>query len=309
MIHSARYNKDCERTPFIVDIRRSICRQMCSLAHKVRASVDQLTSMTESKKDEIKWLTSPQNHPFLKLKSNEGEQIIHHRTDVERVWTGVETEDELRIRQYQMADHLRYFVGSPSKFAQVCDDDYIPSKTDVLRTRLPTSSVREHRIIVKGNLKSKTRFVFFDVGGQKRHRGEWLSLLHDKQYVVFFASLAEYNEKLEEDDKTNRLFESIALFQQIVHEMRDKNKSYILMLNKEDLFNDKFIHGQIKLSDYYPDYIGSDTDPDEAKQFIKSLFLKGIEHEQIFTRFTTAIDERNIKSVFEDIIHHHFFTT
>lgn len=311
MIHSARYSEQCERTPFIVDIRRSICRQMFSLTRKVRASLDQLSSITQSKKDEIKQLTSPRNHPFLQLRSEEGERIIHHRADVERVWTGVEREHDLRIRQYQMADNLRYFIGS--RFADVCNDEYVPTKTDVLRTRLPTSSVRQHRISVKGNkllLMNKTkRFVFYDVGGQKRHRTEWASLLHDKKYVVFFASLAEYNEKLEEDEKTNRLVESIALFQQLVRVMSDKHKSYMLMLNKEDLFDDKLIHGQIKLSDYFPDYTGADTDADAAKQFIKGLFLKGIEHEQIFTRFTTAIDENNIKSVFDDIMHHHFFTT
>merc|ERR1712147_529263 len=48
---------------------------------------------------------------------------------------------------------------------------------------LPTSSVVEHRISVgNGKLMTKTkRFVFFDVGGQKRHRAEWLSFLHDKK--------------------------------------------------------------------------------------------------------------------------------
>lgn len=316
MIHSGRYSEDNERTPFIVDIRRSICRQMCSLARKVRGSVHLLS--TKHKKDEIERLTSPTNHPFLHLKSEEGEKIIHrpYRNDVERVWSGIEAEHELRIRQYQMTNNLRYFVGT--RFDNVCNDEYIPTKMDVLRTRLPTSTVREHRIVVNGTglmskLMNKTkRFVFFDVGGQKRHRKEWASLLHDMKYVVFFASLAEYNEKLEEDGKTNRLVESIALFQQIVREMQKKgnsDKSYILMLNKEDLFDDKFIDGQIKLSDYFPDYIGSEIDADEAKQFIKGLFLKGIEHEQIFTRFTTAIDENNIRSVFDDIMHHHFFTT
>ena len=84
------------------------------------------------------------------------------------------------------------------------------------------------------------------------------------------------------------------------------DKSYMLMLNKEDLFDDKFI--DIKLSDYFPDYIGSETDSNQAKQFIKSLFLAGIQQEKIFTRFTTAIDENNIKSVFNDIMHNEFFT-
>ena len=86
------------------------------------------------------------------------------------------------------------------------------------------------------------------------------------------------------------------------------DKSFMLMLNKEDLFQTKFVDEQISLSEYFPDYKGPENDINKAKDFIKSLFLEGIDDAKIYTRFTTAIDESNVKSVFNDIMHNDFFS-
>lgn len=150
-----------------------------------------------------------------------------------------------------------------------------------------------------------------------RHRDQWPELLEKKKYILFFASLAEYNEKLEEDQTINRLQESIDLFRSIVEHMQAKRnvdtkkfqeKSFMLMLNKEDLFRTKFIDEKISLSKYFPDYKGPENDINKAKDFIKSLFLDGIDDAKIYTRFTIAIDESNVKSVFNDIMHNAFFS-
>ena len=102
-----------------------------------------------------------------------------------------------------------------------------------------------------------------------RHRDQWPELLEKKKYILFFASLAEYNEKLEEDQTINRLQESIDLFRSIVEHMQAKRnvdtkkfqeKSFMLMLNKEDLFRTKFIDEKISLSKYFPDYKGPEND-------------------------------------------------
>ena len=82
----------------------------------------------------------------------------------------------------------------------------------------------------------------------------------------------------------------------------------MLMLNKEDLFETKFVDEKISLSEYFPGYKGPENDIDKAKDFIKNLFLEGIDDAKIYTRFTTAIDESNIKSVFNDIMHNDFFS-
>jgi len=250
---------------------------------------------------------------LLKLNENadsqiKGETIINHKNDVKTVWSGVSQEKELRLGQYQFVDNLKYFINT--RFDDVCEDQYVPTKIDVLRTRYPTSNTTEHRVQIKKGLFGRTNFVFTDIGGQVRHRDQWPDLLEKKKYILFFASLAEYNEKLEEDQTRNRLQESIDLFRSIVEHMQEENidKSFMLMLNKEDLFETKFLDEEIPLSDYFPDYEGPENDINQAKDFIKSLFLEGIDNAKIYTRFTTAIDETNVKSVFNDIMHNDFFS-
>ena len=82
--------------------------------------------------------------------------------------------------------------------------------------RMPT------KVCYKEGFFNKKRFVFYDLGGQVQHRDQWLQVLLQKddqlgtcQYVIFFGSLAEFNETLEENPKINRLQESIALFRSI----------------------------------------------------------------------------------------------
>lgn len=307
------YNQDNERVPFVSCIRESICRQMLQLARKVRTKLGPLSCT--KKRESITKLVSSSNYPFLGITVDQGYTIINHKDDVKTVWSGVSQEKELRLGQYQFVDNLKYFINM--RFDDVCEDQYIPTKIDVLRTRYPTSNTTEHRVQVKKGLFGRTKFVFTDVGGQVRHRDQWPELLEKKKYILFFASLAEYNEKLEEDQTINRLQESIDLFRSIVEHMQAKRnvdtkkfqeKSFMLMLNKEDLFRTKFIDEKISLSKYFPDYKGPENDINKAKDFIKNLFLDGIDNAKIYTRFTIAIDESNVKSVFNDIMHNAFFS-
>jgi len=86
---------------------------------------------------------------------------------------------------------------------------------------------------------------------------------------------------------------------------RKSKKSYILMLNKEDLLEKK-LQANISLGEYFPEFKG--TTSDEAKNFIKDQFLESLQQEEIYTYFTTAIDENNIRIVFQNIIHSDFFS-
>ena len=77
------------------------------------------------------------------------------------------------------------------------------------------------------------------------------------------------------------------------------------MLNKEDLLMKK-LQANISLKEYFPEFDGDNAE--DAKDFIKSLFLKDLQQEIIYTYFTTAIDENNIRAVFKRIIHSEFFS-
>ena len=51
-----------------------------------------------------------------------------------------------------------------------------------------------------------------DVGGQRTERKKWIHCFDDVLLVMFLAAISEYDQVLEEDEKTNRLTESLTLF-------------------------------------------------------------------------------------------------
>ena len=93
-----------------------------------------------------------------------------------------------------------------------------------------------------------------DVGGQRIHRKKWLRCFDSIQAVIFVASLAEYDQVLDEDNKTNRTRESIYLFGQICEHHNLKDTNMILFLNKKDLFAAKL--KTIPLNTCFPEYTG-----------------------------------------------------
>ena len=53
----------------------------------------------------------------------------------------------------------------------------------------------------------------FDVGGQRGQRKKWINCFEDVTAVIFVASLSEYDQTLMEDGESNRMEESLKLFQ------------------------------------------------------------------------------------------------
>ncbi|EYC31552.1 hypothetical protein Y032_0004g2214 [Ancylostoma ceylanicum] len=83
------------------------------------------------------------------------------------------------------------------------------------------------------------KFRVFDVGGQKAQRRKWIHIFDDVHAVLFITSLSEYNQVLAEDNKTNRMRDSIELFDQICNNEWFSSTAMILFLNKIDLFAEK----------------------------------------------------------------------
>lgn len=82
------------------------------------------------------------------------------------------------------------------------------------------------------------------------------------------AALDEYDMKLEEDNRTNRMEESLQLFGEVTGSQffAEKDISWILFLNKSDLFRDKI--SQRPLSKFFKDY-----PPDRTFRLVPSLFF------------------------------------
>lgn len=91
-------------------------------------------------------------------------------------------------------------------------------------------------------------FTMVDVGGQRSERRKWLHCLYvlfcsglmersgDVTAVIFLVAINEYDMVLEEDNKTNRMEESLKLFSKLTGSQWFDEVSFILFLNKTDLF-------------------------------------------------------------------------
>ncbi|KAF2072629.1 hypothetical protein CYY_006052 [Polysphondylium violaceum] len=192
---------------------------------------------------------------------------------------------------FQIHSSSHYFLN---EFPRFLEASYIPTDQDILHTRVSTSAVTETKFNVRG-----INFRMIDVGGQRGHRDKWIHHFSDVTAILFVISLSEYDQVLEEDNKTNRMLESIKVFTDIINQRWFAEVPIILFLNKCDLFAEKIRKTSIKIC--FPDYAGT-NDYDECIQFIKKkILLSNKTPKTIYTHVTTATDTNNIGAVFEAV--------
>eukprot|EP00052_Salpingoeca_macrocollata_P033999 m.10188 g.10188 ORF g.10188 m.10188 type:complete len:358 (+) comp5818_c0_seq1:69-1142(+) len=198
-----------------------------------------------------------------------------------------------RSNEYQLNDSAEYYFTSIDRIAQ---PNYVPNQQDVLRARVRTTGIIETTFRL-GDLI----YRMFDVGGQRSERRKWIQCFDDVTAVIFVAALSGYDMVLCEDDQTNRITESLHLFDAICNNKFFVDTAMILFLNKTDLFGQKIT--RVPLNKYFPDYTGPAGNAHEAKQFILKKFKEVNKHpnKQVFEHFTCATDTTNIRHVFVSV--------
>ncbi|XP_065065043.1 guanine nucleotide-binding protein G(o) subunit alpha-like [Rhopilema esculentum] len=197
-----------------------------------------------------------------------------------------------RSREYQLNDSAKYYLdclerlGSPS---------YRPTEQDILRTRVKTIGIVEIQFTFR-----KLHFRLLDVGGQRTERRKWIHCFQDVTAIIFCAALSCYDLKLAEDETTNRMVESLKLFDSIVNNEWFTDTSVILFLNKKDLFEEKIPFSPITIC--FPDYTGPMMF-DPASSFVKQKFLEKNrnENKEVYVHLTCATDTQNIDFVFKAV--------
>ena len=201
-----------------------------------------------------------------------------------------------RAPEYHLSDSAPYYF---QRMKEILDPSYIPNEQDVLRSRVPTTG------IVETTFKSGDKtYHLCDVGGQRSERRKWLHCFDDAKAVLFVASLSEYNMTLTEDGTTNRMEESLNLFQAICYNKFFDKASIILFLNKVDLFIEKITNSTQHLRLFFPKYTGPDHDVTAAQQFILVQFLgrNSQKDRLVYSHYTTATDTNNIRIVFKVVL-------
>ncbi|KAJ3344133.1 Guanine nucleotide-binding protein G(t) subunit alpha-2, partial [Kappamyces sp. JEL0680] len=80
----------------------------------------------------------------------------------------------------------------------------------------------------------------------------WFAHFDNVHTILFVTALSSYDQVLVEDPTVNRLIDSIVLFEQITSHPLLTKKSFILFLNKRDLFEKKI--RKIHLDKFFPEY-------------------------------------------------------
>lgn len=198
-----------------------------------------------------------------------------------------------RAAEFQLNDSAAYFF---SRIEEIGKEDYIPTVDDILRSRAKTTGIHEMEFSI-----GKNYFRLVDVGGQRSERRKWIHCFEEVTAIIFFAALSEYDQTLLEDNKTNRMHESLKLFRDIVNSRWFRETAVILFLNKKDLFTEKI--EKVPLTLCFPDYKGQNDFADGSK-YIQSQFEAQLDSpKNIYPRLTCATDTENIKAIFDSVKH------
>jgi len=208
---------------------------------------------------------------------------------------GIQNTFELRGK-LSVPDSCSHFFENVMAIAA---PDYLPSDRDILLVRKRTTGIIEEHFIIKG-----TKFHIFDVGGQRNERKKWIHCFENVTAVIFVASLSCYDENLLEDDNVIVMHETLTLFEEICNSRWFENTSFILFLNKRDLFEEKI--QRKPLTDCFPEYKGSTTSFEECYGFIQRQFEsknRNLSGKHIYSHCTCATDKDSVERVFNDVQH------
>lgn len=141
-------------------------------------------------------------------------------------------------------------------------------------------------------------FLIVDVGGQRSERRKWAHCFENVDAIIYLVSLSEYDQTLFEDGVTNRMVESMNLFDQICNMKWFMNVTLILFLNKKDLFEQKIKESNITPA--FPAYTGP-QEYQPAVDFITAKFLEINKNpdRKIYPYTTCATDTDNVRVVFK----------
>ncbi|EDR10358.1 G-protein alpha subunit CPG-3 [Laccaria bicolor S238N-H82] len=144
------------------------------------------------------------------------------KDDMKALWDDKTVRLALKRRKLQLPDSVNFFLKDLDRIAT---RNYVVTDQDIVRARLRTVGIQEHRL-------------FFE-------RGPWGQ--------ARFSPISVFDQRLEEDSRVNRLEDSINLWTSICSSKLLAKTQLILFLNKCDLLRKKLKRG-VRVNQYLPSY-------------------------------------------------------
>lgn len=129
---------------------------------------------------------------------------------------------------------------------------------------------------------------------------KWMHCFDGVTAVIYVASLSEYDQLCFEDGSTNRMTESLKLFDSVCNKWFTKTP-IIIFFNKSDVFQNKILKTDLKV--LYPEYTGG-CNYNNALNFIKSKYLDVDQQKRksMYSHITCATDTNIMKKVHTMVI-------
>ncbi|KAG5225425.1 hypothetical protein OIU78_023615 [Salix suchowensis] len=229
--------------------------------------------------------------------------------EIETLWRDAAIQETYaRGNELQVPDCTPYFMENLQRLS---DANYIPTKDDVLYARARTTGVVEIQFSPVGeNKKSGEVYRLFDVGGQRNERRKWIHLFEGVTSVIFCAAISEYDQTLFEDENKNRMIETKELFEWVLKQPCFEKTSFMLFLNKFDIFEKKALKVPLNVCEWFKDYqpvLTGKQEIEHAYEFVKKkfeeLYFQSTAADRVDRVFkiyrTTALDQKLVKKTFK----------
>ncbi|KAL1731550.1 guanine nucleotide binding protein, alpha subunit [Schizophyllum commune] len=238
------------------------------------------------------------------------------REDMKALWADPVVQQAVKRRKTRLPEWHRYFLDSLDRIATRA---YSVTDDDILRARLRTTGVREHRIIfnkgpweISSQAAAQARagqigweWCIYDVGGCRTQRAAWLPFFENTNVIIFLTPMNVFDERLQEDPRVNRLEDSFLLWQSICSTKLLARTQLIMFLNKTDLLKRKLKQG-VQVKKYLPSYGNRPNEVGHVSKYFKDKF-KEILHQQSpiprthYIYFTTVTDTTSTAKTLESI--------
>ncbi|KAE9408619.1 G-protein alpha subunit [Gymnopus androsaceus JB14] len=245
--------------------------------------------------------------------------ILHNSADdMKTLWQDTTIRALLDALRLRLEDMPGFFLDDIDRVTAL---KYVPSDEDVLKARLKTIGITEHRFVLKaaGNLVSRD-WRIYDVGGARSlvrgsmntnqldtdsHSAAWAPYFENIDAIIFLAPLSCFDQTLAEDPMVNRLEDSILLWRSIVSNQLLKQTQLILFLNKSDILDAKLKSG-IQFSKWVISYGDRPNSFDAVTKYMKKKFSMICKQnspvERVFHCHCTSVtDSRTTFQILENV--------
>lgn len=217
--------------------------------------------------------------------------LLACKDDMKNLWGDTLVQEILSQRKVRIEDSSGFFLNDIDR---IVSRDYEPSDDDVVRARLRSVGVQEHKFTVAAD--QGREWIMYDFEGTRSMRASWAPFFDDVNAIIFLAPISCFDEQLREDRNVNRLEDSLQLWRTVCSSRILAKTQIILFLNKCDILRNKVQRG-ISVKTHVPSFGDRKNDAATAMKYFQHHFKEifracSPEPRSLFAYFTSVVDTK-----------------